>query len=173
MASRNAVVLKKVFCLHNNWLYYTKIKITYLFIDPLLCRLGLTVPAVRYDSCWNIHFCQLLPLVSSPYRNFVLLLLFYWCRDFSQLHRFSIKFQPCKSLPSPVGVMGRVSHILGPYPREKSRIIVQKIGVVVTSPVAKSRRTILLPYYLGYKAMAIYPIQGHPRPYNGYKAMAL
>ena len=104
----------------------------------------MTVLPVRYDSCWKIQFCQLSPIVSSPYRNFVLLLLFYWCRDFSQLHRFSIKFQPCKSLPSPVGVRGRVSHILGSYPREKSRIIVQKIGVVATSPVAKSRRTILL-----------------------------
>ena len=31
----------------------------------------------------------------------------------------------------------------------------------------------IIPYYLGYKAMAIYPIQGHPRPYNGYKVMAL
>ena len=32
-----------------------------------------------------------------------------------------------------------------------------------------------VPYYLGYKAMALYPIQGqgHPMPYNGYKAMAL
>ena len=29
----------------------------------------------------------------------------------------------------------------------------------------------LLPYYLGYKAMALYPIQGHPRPYTGYKAL--
>ena len=28
-----------------------------------------------------------------------------------------------------------------------------------------------LPNYLGYKAMALYSIQGHPRPYNGYKAM--
>ena len=31
----------------------------------------------------------------------------------------------------------------------------------------------LLPYYLGYKAMALYPIQGHPRPYNGYKGNVL
>ena len=30
-----------------------------------------------------------------------------------------------------------------------------------------------LPYYPAYKAMALYPIQGHPWPYNEYKAMVL
>ena len=30
-----------------------------------------------------------------------------------------------------------------------------------------------LPYYPDYKAMALFPIQGHPWPYNEYKAMAL
>ena len=31
----------------------------------------------------------------------------------------------------------------------------------------------ILPYHCGYKAMALFPIQGHPRPYNEYKPMAL
>ena len=30
-----------------------------------------------------------------------------------------------------------------------------------------------IPYYLGYKAMVLYPIQGLPWLYIGYKAMAL
>ena len=29
----------------------------------------------------------------------------------------------------------------------------------------------VVPYYTGYKAMALYPIQGHPLPYNAYKAI--
>ena len=55
--------------------------------------------------------------------------------DFSQLHWFLIKFQPCKSWQSPV----RVRYILGSYPEEKNRKIVQKNGVVAKSRVAKSR----------------------------------
>ena len=59
--------------------------------------------------------------------------------DFSQLRRFLIKFQPCKSWQSPVRITGRVRYILGSYPGEKNRKIVQKIGVVAKSRVAKSR----------------------------------
>ena len=33
--------------------------------------------------------------------------------------------------------------------------------------------SIEIPYYPGYNAMALFPIQGHPWPYNEYKAMAL
>ena len=31
----------------------------------------------------------------------------------------------------------------------------------------------IIPYYLGCKTIALFPILGHPKPYNEYKAMAL
>jgi len=31
----------------------------------------------------------------------------------------------------------------------------------------------MMPYYPGYKAMALCPVHGHPWPYNEYKVMAL
>ena len=30
----------------------------------------------------------------------------------------------------------------------------------------------VLPYYPGYQAMALFPVEGHPLPYNEYEAMA-
>ncbi len=39
--------------------------------------------------------------------------------------------------------------------------------------VQSSKGKFSVPYYLGYKAMALYQTQGHPWPYIGYKARAL
>ena len=35
------------------------------------------------------------------------------------------------------------------------------------------RKNSCVPYYPGYKAMALFTVQGHPWPYNEYKAMTL
>ena len=59
-----------------------------------------------------------------------------------------------------------------PYTELASRLWYRKHNTYVRS-VRDSGFEIHIPYHPGYKAMAVFPVQGHTWPYIEYKAMAL
>ena len=88
------------------------------------------------------------------------------CRDFKSLAQGNYNVTCPGIEPTTLGFENHESSARTIWPRRPSNAY-----TILFSYTSYSR--IYIPYYPGYKAMALFPVQGHPWPYNEYKAMAL